>query len=55
MQTFLELIIDETGNLNIDFDDEIIAGTLVAHEGEVPHPHMRKLLGMDELVKSDKQ
>ena len=55
VQTFLELIIDETGNLNIDFDDEIIAGTLVAHEGEVPHPHMRKLLGMDELVKSDKQ
>ena len=55
VQTFLELIIDETGNLNIDFDDEIIAGTLVAHEGEVPHPHMRKLLGMHELVKSDKQ
>ena len=55
VQTFLELIIDETGNLNIDFDDEIIAGTLVAHGGEVTHPHMRKLLGMHELVKSDKQ
>ena len=50
VQTFLELIIDETGNLNIDFDDEIIAGTLVAHGGEVTHPHMRKLLGMEELT-----
>lgn len=55
VQTLLELMIDESGDLSIDFDDEIIAGTLVAHEGEVPHPHMRKLLGMDELAKSDKQ
>ena len=50
VQTFLELIIDEAGDLNIDFDDEIIAGTLVAHGGEVTHPHMRKLLGMEELT-----
>jgi len=50
VQTLLELIINESGDLSIDFDDEIIAGTLVAHAGDVPHPHMRKLLGMDELA-----
>lgn len=46
MQTLLELIIQE-GQINLNFDDEIVAGTVVAHAGEVPHPHMRKLLGID--------
>jgi NAD(P) transhydrogenase subunit alpha len=49
MQTLLELIIDEDGALNLDFNDEIVAGTVVAHGGEVPHPHMRKLLNLPEL------
>ncbi|MDG1311252.1 MAG: Re/Si-specific NAD(P)(+) transhydrogenase subunit alpha [Porticoccaceae bacterium] len=49
MQTLLELIIDEECALNLDFNDEIVAGTVVAHEGEVPHPHMRKLLNLPEL------
>lgn len=50
MQTLLELIIDEEGALNLDFNDEIVAGTVVAHQGEVPHPHMRKLLNLPELA-----
>ena len=49
MQTLLELILDEEGNLNLDFNDEIVAGTVVAHQGEIPHPHMRKLLDLPEL------
>jgi len=49
MQTLLELILDDEGNLNLDFNDEIVAGTVVAHQGDVPHPHMRKLLGLPEL------
>jgi NAD(P) transhydrogenase subunit alpha len=49
MQTLLDLILDEAGNLNLDFNDEIVAGTVVAHQGEVPHPHMRKLLNLPEL------
>ncbi|MFT7166660.1 MAG: NAD(P) transhydrogenase subunit alpha, partial [Parasphingorhabdus sp.] len=36
-------------NLNLDFNDEIVAGTVVAHNGEVPHPYMRKLLNLPEL------
>jgi NAD(P) transhydrogenase subunit alpha len=53
MQTLLELILDEEGNLNLDFNDEIVAGTVVAHKGEVPHPHMRKLLGLPEIKASE--
>ena len=49
MQALLELILDDEGNLNLDFNDEIVAGTVVAHEGKIPHPHMRKLLGLPEL------
>ncbi len=52
LQTLLELIIDGEGNLNLDFKDEIVAGTVVAHRGDVPHPHMRKLLGLSELAAS---
>ena len=50
MQTLLDLIIDDAGNLNLDFNDEIVAGTVVAHDGDVPHPHMRKLLNLPELT-----
>lgn len=49
MQTLLELILDDEGNLSLDFNDEIVAGTVVAHQGEVPHGHMRKLLNLPEL------
>jgi NAD(P) transhydrogenase subunit alpha len=46
MQTLLELIIQD-GQINLNFEDEIVAGTVVAHAGEVPHSHMRTLLGLD--------
>ena len=55
MQTLLELILDEQGDLNLDFNDEIVAGTVVAHQGDIPHPHMRKLLGLAEIPKQPEQ
>ena len=48
IQTLLELILQD-GNISLDFDDEIIAGTVVAHDGDVPHPYMRKLLDLPAL------
>lgn len=48
MQTLLELIVQD-GEINLDFKDEIIAGTVVAHNGEVTHPHIRKLLDLPVL------
>jgi len=55
MQTLLELILDDQGDLNLDFNDEIVAGTVVAHQGSIPHPHMRKLLGLAELLNEEPQ
>jgi H+-translocating NAD(P) transhydrogenase subunit alpha len=34
VQALLELMLDEEGNLNMDFDDEVIAGACVVREGQ---------------------
>jgi NAD(P) transhydrogenase subunit alpha len=49
METLLALIIDEKGDINLNFEDEIVAGTVVSHQGSVVHPHLRKLLKMPAL------
>ena len=49
METLLALILSDNGELELNFDDEIVAGTVVAHHGEIPHGHMRKLLDLPEL------
>ena len=39
--TFVETLIDnETGAVAIDWDDEIVQGTLVARGGEIVHPRL---------------
>lgn len=47
--TLLHLV-DEAGNLNLDFDDEIVSETVVAHQGDVPHKRLRDLLGLAPLI-----
>ena len=42
--TFVELLA-KGGDLTLDMEDEIITGTLVAHEGKVVHPMVLKALG----------
>lgn len=42
MLNFLKLIIDDQGRLNLNFEDEIIKGTCLTHQGEI----------VNELVKS---
>ena len=37
-------LIDKEGNLSYDLEDEIVVGTLVAHQGDVPHQRLRDLL-----------
>ena len=39
----------EDGQLKIDESDEIISGTLVAEDGQVKHPRIREMLGMEPL------
>ncbi len=45
IETLLEHLLDEENNLKLDFEDEIVFETVVAHDGEVPHKRMRELLG----------
>lgn len=41
LYAFVETMIDkETGNLNINWEDEIITGTLVTKEGAIVHPRL---------------
>ena len=36
--TFVELLLGEEGELAVDWDDEIVTGTLIARDGELVHP-----------------
>lgn len=38
---FLKLIIDEEGNLNLNFEDEIVKGACVTHKGEVVNERVK--------------
>jgi len=42
------LLADKDANLKLDTSDEVIAGCLVCHQGEVIHPKIRELLGMSD-------
>ncbi len=44
LQKFLDLMKDESGALHLDWEDEIIAGTVLTHEGQVRHEPTRKQL-----------
>ena len=45
---FLSSIIKE-GQIEIDQTDDVIAGTLVTHAGQIVHPRVRSLLDMPPL------
>ena len=34
----LDLFVDDDGNLNLDFDDEVVSGSCVVREGQIVHP-----------------
>ena len=41
MQAFLALLIDKEGKLTLDFEDEIVKGTCITHEGRIAHEATR--------------
>jgi NAD(P) transhydrogenase subunit alpha len=45
IQSLLELMLDEEGNLALDFEDEIIAGACVTRGGEIVHEAAREAAG----------
>lgn len=41
---FLALIITKTGDINLDFEDDIVKGTCIAHNGQVVNERVKSLL-----------
>lgn len=48
LENLLQLLLDEEGTLQLDFDDEIVKETVVAYQGDVPQPRLRERLGLAE-------
>src|SRR5688500_9395718 len=41
IENLLALLVDDEGNLSIDFDDEIVAGAVITHDGEIRNERAR--------------
>jgi NAD(P) transhydrogenase subunit alpha len=45
VENLVRLMVDEEGNLKIDFEDEIIAGACITHEGEIRNERAAEVAG----------
>jgi NAD(P) transhydrogenase subunit alpha len=45
VENLLGLLLDDEGDLRIDFDDEIVAGACITHEGEIVNERAREATG----------
>ena len=41
---FLQLVIDKTGQLNLNFEDDLVLGTCIAHNGKITNERVTGLL-----------
>ncbi|MCP4124876.1 MAG: NAD(P)(+) transhydrogenase (Re/Si-specific) subunit alpha, partial [Bacteroidetes bacterium] len=41
---FMKLIIDKEGGLDLNWEDDIVAGTCITHEGSVKNERIQKVL-----------
>jgi NAD(P) transhydrogenase subunit alpha len=41
---FLQLIIDSQGNLNLNWDDDLVKGSCITYKGEIMHQRVRELI-----------
>jgi len=42
---FLQLLIDKDGNINLNWDDDLVKGSCITHGGEVVHERVKQLMG----------
>jgi len=45
---FLQLIIDKTGELKLNWEDELVKGCCITHNGEVMHERMKSLMNNEQ-------
>lgn len=48
IENLLAHLVDDEGNLNLDFEDEIVSETVVSQNGEVIQPRLKELLGISQ-------
>ncbi|MBL7248905.1 Re/Si-specific NAD(P)(+) transhydrogenase subunit alpha [Alloalcanivorax sp. C16-2] len=53
MENLLNLLLDDNGDLQLDFEDQIVADTVISHAGDVPQARLREMLGLPELKKAE--
>jgi H+-translocating NAD(P) transhydrogenase subunit alpha len=41
---FLQLMIDQQGNLNLNFEDDLVKGTCIAHGGEIVNDRIKTVM-----------
>jgi NAD(P) transhydrogenase subunit alpha len=44
LENFIGLIVGENGELNLDFDDEVVAGACLTHEGEIKNERAKSVV-----------
>ena len=42
---FLKLLIDEDGNLKLDFEDDVVKGACITHKGEIMNERVKSVIG----------
>ena len=45
---FLDLMIDEEGQLKLDFEDDILSGTCMTRDGEIQNERVREIISFEE-------
>ena len=53
IENLLNLLIGKDGEITLDFEDQIVQDTVVAHDGDVPQARMRELLELPPLEKPE--
>ncbi len=46
---FLDLIIDDEGNLNLNFEDDIVHSTCITRNGEIENDRVNEIISLDEV------
>jgi NAD(P) transhydrogenase subunit alpha len=47
LENFIGLIVDDEGNLALNFDDEVVAGACLTHEGEIKNERAKSVVEGD--------
>ena len=41
---YIKLLIDKEGNINLNFEDDLVTGTCIAHNGEIKNERVKSVM-----------